>query len=438
MKNKIGYQIYLRMRNMDNQNTRVKHKKLYDTSIVAEHVSSILKESGMNFANYVLKNNARLNKPMDFDTAYSLGVFTLYPYYLPLRDSKDLSAVFGKPEIAKVQAIAVLSSIYNKCMNESDGAAEQLAGITAAVIDHDIGNAPYGFIPLAKIPSVADNCGTGGDTIPTFHVSSASGILAATMGLVVAKHGSPGNTRKSGSSDFIGSFNIDTFAPPSRIIKSLQKTNFGYIEALDTRYKVIHVQTHHFSEIAHMNDIIGPMTNPVDPSKLTIKLIGTNQVLPPKVIANAYVILNKLGVTNVRNGMAVKGYGKSESEKNLTMDEISTLKGGTEAVAFGPKGTEELMLGYEDFGLARPSEVNEISPPEGSSARIQFTNKVLEGKSNEGATNLLLANTAMLIALRKGSVDSLYDSMEIARSALNNCDYRGLLRRVATIAPKPV
>ncbi len=423
---------------MDNQNTLVRHKKLYDTSIVAEHVSSIRKESGMNFANYVLKNNARLNKPMDFDTAYSLGVFTIYPYYSSLSGCEDLFAVFGKPEIAKVQAIAVLSSIYNKYMNESEGAADQLAGITAAVIDHDIGNASYGFIPLAKIPSVADNCGTGGDTIRTFHVSSASAILAATTGLAVAKHGSPGNTRRSGSSDFIESFNIDTFASPSQIIKSLQKTNFSYIEALDTRYKVIHVQTHHFSEIAHMNDIIGPMTNPVDPSKLTIKLIGTNQVMPPKVVADAYTILNKLGITNVRNGMAVKGYGESKSEKTLTIDEISTLKGGTEAVAFGSKGTEELMLGYEDFGLAKPSEVNEISPPEGSSARIQFTNKVLDGQGNKGATNLLLANTAMLIALRKGGVDNLYESMEIAKSALGSGNYKGLLRKVATIAPKPV
>ena len=111
------------------------------------------------------------------------------------------------------------------------------------------------------------------------------------------------------------------------MIKSLQKTNFGYIEALDTRYKVIHVQTHHFSEIAHMNDIIGPMTNPVDPSKLTIKLIGTNQVLPPKVIANAYVILNKLGVTNVRNGMAVKVFSiykdfDKQSPSKLLIDEV--------------------------------------------------------------------------------------------------------------------
>ena len=34
-----------------------------------------------------------------------------------------------------------------------------------------------------------------------------------------------------------------------------------------------------------MNDIIGPMTNPVDPADLTVKIIGTNQIIPPMVVA---------------------------------------------------------------------------------------------------------------------------------------------------------
>ncbi len=121
----------------------------------------------------------------------------------------------------------------------------------------------------------------------------------------MCKHGSPANADqgKYGSSDFISLIcGIDNFADKKMIESCVKELGFGYTEACDTRYKGIHMQTHEVAQLPHMNDIIGPITNPLNPQKLTKRVLGVNHLILPGVVAEAYQILNHEGVTNLQHG----------------------------------------------------------------------------------------------------------------------------------------
>ncbi len=409
---------------------------LFKSTEIPELLRASRTSQGGDFANYILKYNGRLNKPLSFEQGYCLGVFAVYPYYTSLNSNEKLQETFGKDlNIAKIQGTVLLSSMYNTATHNVEGASEQLAGIIAAIFDYDIGNSEYGFLnPDAE--RLTDNCGTGGDTFPTFHVSTASAFVAAGAGVKVAKHGSPGNAMKSGSSDFITYLNIDSGLnyQPRAVEETIDGVGFCYIEALDSRYKIVHTQTHSVAHLAHMNDIIGPMTNPTNTEKLNIKVLGTNNVTPPHVIADAYRILNKKGITKVDTALIVKGLVNAERPAEC-MDEVSILEGGTTAAFLHGEGVELIHLDYTDFGLTHPAEPSEVSPPSlNKKDRLKFTLDTLKRETTEGAVNTVLANTGAVIAMSKGDFN-FRDGTEAARVSLQNGEHWRIIEKVRQRLP---
>jgi anthranilate phosphoribosyltransferase len=278
-----------------------------------------LKELGRRFkANEVLKRNAYQNIPLAFETAYLVGVFALSPYRRELRE------VFSEVDksLVEKQAIALLCSLHNKATYERVGASEQIAGIVAAVFDWDIGLSENGYL-LPNLNLVMDNCGMGGDLFRTPNVSTIAAIIASADEIAIAKHGSPGNTDAIGSSDFLEYLGVNLYPEKRKVEEALERFFFGYTDALDTRYKMIHIQTHRSARLAHMNDIIGPITNPVHPKLLKKRVLGVNHLIKPETVAKAYLILNRLGVTNLEHGLFVRGF--ISKDKSGGIDEISVF-----------------------------------------------------------------------------------------------------------------
>ena len=76
-----------------------------------------------------------------------------------------------------------------------------------------------------------DVCGTGGDKLGTFNISTTVAIIAAAAGVTVAKHGNRAITSKAGSADVLSALGIPTDLTPEQVATNLKDHNFAFIFA---------------------------------------------------------------------------------------------------------------------------------------------------------------------------------------------------------------
>jgi len=361
-------------------------------------------------AGHIMKEHAGRNIPLNYQEAYDLGLYLM-------------DACRGE-ELASKQIGALLSALHNQALYAwqlngrgtvhplPSNSAEQIAGICAAEFNEDIAKSQFGFL-TPNVPFAMDNCGMGGDLILTANVSTIAALIAAVAGIPMCKHGSPGNATACGSSDFVDLCGINRFADKVAVEKCVETLSFGYTEALDTRYKHIHVQTHKIIMLPHMNDIIGPITNPFSPAILSRRVLGLNHMVSPAIAAEAYKILNEKGITHLAHGLFIRGFAGNREEGG--MDELSICEPGTQVAELNDGEIREYWLRAEDFGL-RPIPVEAVSPPNGMT-KGQFSMSILEGRASIHVTQMVLANAALLFWLA-GKSACLKECYLMARDAL--------------------
>lgn len=355
----------------------------------------MIKEASIDVKHF-MKYHVSQNIPLTFEEAYNLGLYVLKGC--------------GGDQLAQIQSISLLCALHNRAtylwqwQEEIElihghrlpkSSAEQIAGICAAVFDHDIAKSEFGFVN-PDVDCVMDNCGMGGDLIVTANISTLAAFIASGAGIAMCKHGSPANADKGlyGSSDFIGLIcGINTFAEKSRVEACVEKTGFAYTEALDTRYKHIHLQTHKIAQMPHMNDIIGPITNPVHPHKMKRRVVGVNHLVPVRVIAEAYKILNDKGVTDLQHGLFVRGFIRKDHFEGI--DEVSVCEGGTQVAELKDDEIREYHLSAEDFGID-PIPLDSIRP---IGNKGEYSLSILKGEYDGDRLSVVLANAAILFYL---------------------------------------
>ena len=384
-------------------------------------------------AKHLIKNHAAQNIPITFEEAYALGCYLM-------------EGCRGNV-LAQNQCIAILCALHTKATylwqwNEQDekihgdrlpkNAAEQVAGLCAAIFDHDIGKSQFGFLE-PDVPFAMDNCGMGGDLIVTANVSTIAAFIAAAAEIPMCKHGSPANADQGrhGSSDFIDLCGIDRFPSRQEAEECLKNLAFCYTEAVDTRYKLIHLQTHTVAQLPHMNDILGPITNPLSPKKHTRRVLGVNHLIPPSVIAQTYRILNEKGFTSLEHAFFVRGFVGSSCTSGI--DELSICKEGTQVVELINGEIKELRLFAEDFGIA-PISPEYVSPPTGKS-KGEFSLSIVRRQVPKPTIQMVAANAALLFLLADRSTD-LKDCYRQAENILLSGQALQRMNDVGRMLPK--
>lgn len=110
-----------------------------------------------------------------------------------------------------------------------------------------------------------DTCGTGGDKIKTFNISTISALVVAGAGVSVAKHGNRAVTSKCGSADLLEGLGVKIDLPPEDVKNCIEKIGLGFMFApLFHPAMKYAMPTRRALKIRTVFNILGPLTNPAN------------------------------------------------------------------------------------------------------------------------------------------------------------------------------
>ncbi|MDM5351909.1 anthranilate phosphoribosyltransferase [Lysinibacillus sphaericus] len=135
-----------------------------------------------------------------------------------------------------------------------------------------------------------DNCGTGGDGLHTFNISTASAFVLAGAGVKIAKHGNRKISSSSGSSDVLEALGIHTEMTIPQTVELLEKEGVSFLYAPN-----VHPKLRRIGEVRRslgrptIFNLVGPLTNPV---ALSTQFTGINR---PQFVMEYASVLQMLG-----------------------------------------------------------------------------------------------------------------------------------------------
>ncbi len=271
--------------------------------------------------------------------------------------------------------------------------------------------------PVSDLP-IIDNCGTGGDFLNTFNISTTSAVIASSCKkIAIAKHGNKSSSSLSGSADlfeYIG-HRLDNGDILS-IVKSIENYGFGFLYA-----PKFHPGLRYVSKIRKELGIrtifnkVGPLCNPC--RNLYGQVIG---VADPALLT---IIPGIIPILSLQRAMIVRSHDG--------MDELSTTSRNTIIhVTFqdGKYIIQNELLDPVSLGLPR-SSIQEIIVRDRMES-INESLRIIYGiQSNKSKENIVLLNSAAALMVG-GDIECLSDAISIARDSLNEGRPQKLLETI--------
>ena len=263
---------------------------------------------------------------------------------------------------------------------------------------------------------ILDVCGTGGDRLNTFNISTTVAIIAASAGVTVAKHGNRAITSQAGSADVLEALGIRIDLSPEEAARSLQEHQFAFFFA--PRY---HPAFQHIGPARKLCaergqrtifNFLGPLLNPARPDA---QLIGVPR---PELCESIGRVLQLIGI---RRGMVVSGQVKTglDDQSIAHLDELSTLGPNTVAEFFQDRGFATSTLLPENFPIKAAALADLTGGDRQANATI--VKGILLGQDQGPRRDAVLLNAAAALFVAD-KVRSLTDGWDLALRLLENGD----------------
>lgn len=269
---------------------------------------------------------------------------------------------------------------------------DEIAGAAQALADN--------ALPFPKLDfETVDNCGTGGDGTNTINISTTSAIVAASLGIKMAKHGNRKVSSSTGSADVLSELGIPLDMTPERAKECLEETNLTFLMAPHYHKGIKHAMPVRQSlRTRTIFNILGPLVNP---AKCETNIIGVYAPELCRPMAESLKILGK------KRAWVVHGAG---------MDEVA-VHDVTKVVQLKDGEITEFEVKPEDFGQVRYT----IKDLVGGEPRLNASiiRQILAGEGAPAHNAAVIINTAPLLYLI-GKADSLMAAAKIVEEALNS------------------
>ncbi|MEM3084311.1 MAG: anthranilate phosphoribosyltransferase, partial [Nitrososphaerales archaeon] len=219
-----------------------------------------------------------------------------------------------------------------------------------------------------------DTCGTGGDKIKTFNISTAAAFIASAVGANVAKHGNRAVSGVGGSADALEYFGYDLNTEPDAVKRCIEDFGIGFIFAPKFHPAIKNVANARKQlGVRTAFNILGPLSNPAN---VNAQVVGiSDPALTDKIVH----LLQKVGRDEAMVFYSEDGL---DELSNTCINHISWLRNGS---------ITKLDLNPKSFkiAVAEPADLSVMSKEES----VEHTFRVLNGTANEKRIGVVLLNT---------------------------------------------
>ncbi|MCF6289117.1 MAG: anthranilate phosphoribosyltransferase [Proteobacteria bacterium] len=291
----------------------------------------------------------------------------------------------GDATAAQIGALLMASKIHGDSVATITEAAKVMrARATKVVID-----AEY----------IVDTCGTGGDGIGLFNVSTGAAVIAAAAGCTVAKHGNRSVSSTTGSADVLEAAGVNLALNASQVADCIQQCGIGFLFApahhAATRFAVAPRKE---IGLRTFFNLLGPLTNPASAPNQVVGVFAKDWML------KTAKVLHNLGSRHVMVVFSEDG-----------MDEIS-IAAKTYVVELKHGNITEYSIAPEDFGLT--AQACDSLIVQSAAASLTLINQAFSTGTGTAADILALnAGAAIYVA---GKADSMQEGVKLAQNVLQS------------------
>lgn len=280
---------------------------------------------------------------------------------------------------------------------------EELTGFATAMRE--------AMVTLPGAPDGAiDTCGTGGDGLGTFNISSAAALITAACGVPVAKHGNRAVSSQSGSADVLAALGFEIDPGIERVSLALRQTGFAFMFAPRFHPAMKHAAVPRKEiGVRTVFNMLGPLCNPA---------LVRRQIIGVFDRSRAREIAEVLAALGAEHALVISGPNGAD-ELLPTGDNLIVEWDGKQII--------EKTLTVKDFGV-RHCTVDDLlgGDAERSAAIIRGIAEGAHGPKRE--TAVLNSAAALYVA---GEAGSIAEGIELAHTAIHEGRVLDLLQRAA-------
>jgi anthranilate phosphoribosyltransferase len=227
----------------------------------------------------------------------------------------------GEVSPVMIAAIMIGLRVKKETIGEIAAAAQVMRELSTKVVVNDE-------------PHLVDTCGTGGDSLHTFNISTASAFVATAAGAKVAKHGGRSVSSSCGSADVLEALGVNVNLTSLQVSDSIKKIGVGFMFAPNHHNAMKHAApVRKELGVRTLFNILGPLTNPAGAQNQVLGVFHRDLV---GILAR---VLQRLGSKHV---LVVHGRDG--------LDEIS-ISGETDVAELKNGEVREYTIQPQQFGL---------------------------------------------------------------------------------------
>ncbi len=273
----------------------------------------------------------------------------------------------GELTPAQIAGVLVALRIKGETVDEIAAAASVMRSLSTKV-------------NIQEVSHLVDTCGTGGDGIQTFNISTVSAFVAAAAGAKVAKHGGRSVSSTCGSADVLEALGVNVNLTPEQVANTVNQVGLGFMFAPNHHSAMKHAApVRRELGIRTLFNLLGPLTNPASAKRQVMGVFSRD------LTGKLAHVLKQLGSEHVMVVCGADG-----------MDEIS-FTGDSHIAELKEGKVLEYTVNPTQFGL-NLHELNSIRVNDAQESK-QMILDLLAGKTGPARDIVLLnAGAAIYVA----------------------------------------